>query len=218
MAWMASYGAIVTTSNGGDVRRTPPGDPTRLDLRARRSSFVLLLLIAAAVAVIVFWPGPPDPSGQSALQRYLERGDADGLPGWITFDFVQNLANVAMFLPVGLLGSLALRRRNWAVVFYAAAASGLIELVQLVLLPARVASLTDIASNTAGAVLGFLLSLGALARRARRRRRYLRGRRSAADSTRRAARAARISAGRQPRAPGSARSYGSSKWTDSSRI
>lgn len=191
MAWMTSYGAIATPATGGEPPRTSPGDPTRLDLPARRSAFVLLILIAAAVAVIVFWPGPPDPEGQSALQRYLERGHADGLPGWITFDFVQNLANVAMFLPVGLLGSLSLRRRNLAVVFYAAAASSLIELIQFVLLPARFASPTDVACNTAGAALGFLLSLPALARRARRRRRYLRGRRSAADSKRRTARAAR---------------------------
>ncbi len=183
----------MATSFDGPDRPRPRGlDAARVDRPVRRMAAVLLWLIAGVVAVIVFWPGPPDPGGQSALRDYLEQAHAGGLPSWINFDLVQNLANVAMFAPLGLLGSLALRRHNYLIVAYAAVASGLIELIQLLLLPHRVASLLDVAANTAGALVGFLLSIPALRRRLRRRRRYLRGRRSASDSRRRVARTARI--------------------------
>lgn len=168
-----------------------PGDPARLDRAARHTAGLLLVLFAAVIVVIVFWPGPPDPGGQTALSHYLHRAHTNGLPYWISFDLVQNLANVVMFVPLGLLGSLALRRHNFLVVVAAGAGSVLIELVQLVLLPDRVASLADIASNTIGAFIGFLFSIPALRRRRRRRRRYEQGRRGATDSKRQAARAAR---------------------------
>ena len=169
----------------------PAPDPTRLDARARRLAGALLCLMLVAVAVIVFWPGPPDAAGQGALQLFLSRNHRHGLPGWINFSLVENAANVVMFLPIGLLGSLARRRRNFLVVIYAAVASGLIELIQLILLPDRVSSWQDIAANTAGALIGFLLSLPALRRRWRRRRRLRLGTRGAGDSARRAARALR---------------------------
>ena len=168
------------------------GDPSRLDVASRRAAAALLLLILVVIAVIVFWPGPPDPGGQSALETYLRHPERHGLPPWITFDLVQNLANVVMFLPLGLLGSLALRRHNYLVVVYAAAASGLIEFTQLVLLPHRVASLWDVLANTTGAFLGLLLSIPALRRRRTRRRLYALGRRRAVDSQRRVARTARL--------------------------
>jgi VanZ family protein len=189
---MTSYDGISTARDDVAPPRPEPRDPMRLDLRARRTASVLLAVIILVIAVIVFWPGPPDPSGQNALEHFLYMAHANGLPRRITFNLVQNLANVAMFLPLGLLGSLALRRRNFLVVLYGALASGLIELTQLVLLPDRVASMEDVLSNTAGALIGFLISIPALRRRLRRRRRYLQGRRGAADSPRRAARMTQI--------------------------
>ena len=177
---------------GGPAATGPAADPSRLDRRARRLAGVLLGVILVVIAVIVFWPGPPDPNGQTALREYLDTGHRHGLPRWIDYNLVQNSSNVLMFVPIGLLGALALYRRNYLIVLYAGLASGLIELVQLVLLPDRVASWQDMAANTIGAFLGLLCALPALRRRRRRRRRYLQGRRSAADSPRRAARAARL--------------------------
>lgn len=168
-----------------------PRDPCRLDRAHRRAAAALLFLYAVGIAVVVFWPGPPDPGGQWSLKRYLSDGPAHGLPAWITFSLVESLANVLMFVPVGLLGSLAMRRHNYLVVVFAAAASGLIELVQLVVLPNRVASLQDVRANAIGALLGFLLAIPALRKRRRSRRRYRQGRRGAADSERRAALSAR---------------------------
>lgn len=176
---------------GGAPTVPAPADPGRIDRPARRLAGVLLCLILLVIAVIVFWPGPPDPHGQTALRLYLDRGHRAGLPRRIDYDLVQNLANVVMFVPIGLLGALALYRRNYLIVIYAGFASSLIELVQLVLLPDRVASWQDITANTVGAFVGLLCAVPALRRRRRRRRRLVIGRRSAADSPRRAARAAR---------------------------
>jgi glycopeptide antibiotics resistance protein len=182
-----------TTALGADVEADhEPADSALLDRRARRTAGVLLALIVITVAVIVFMPGPPDAGGQDALKAYLFRAHRHGLPLWINFDLIQNLANVVMFAPVGLLGSLALRRRNYLIVLIAALFSGLIEGTQLFLLPDRVASWADIAANTVGALIGFGLSVPALRRRQQRRHRYAHGRRSAADSPRRAARASRL--------------------------
>ena len=178
---------------GGPPRSArAPGDPGRLDRRSRRIAAVLLCVILMVIAVIVFWPGPPDANGQTGLRLYLDKGHRHGLPRWIDYDLVQNLSNVVMFVPIGLLGALALYRRNYLIVIYAGLASGLIELVQLVLLPSRVASWQDITANSVGAFVGLLCATPALRRRRKRRRRYLQGRRSAADSPRRAARAARL--------------------------
>jgi len=168
-----------------------PADPYRLDRMQRRLAAVLLALFLLAVAVIVFWPGPPAPAGQSSLKTYLSHGASRGLPEWITFGLVETLSNVVMFVPLGLLGSLALRRHNYLVVAFGALGSALIELIQLVALPARVASFDDIRLNTIGALIGFLLSVPALRSRHRRRSRYRAGRISAADSRRRAGRALR---------------------------
>ena len=76
-------------------------DPARLDRAARHTAAVLLTSVIAVVVVIVFWPGPPDPSGQDALHRYLAQAHANGLPYWISFNLIQNLANLVMFIPLG---------------------------------------------------------------------------------------------------------------------
>lgn len=169
-----------------DDARNAGGDAYRLDRLDRRVAGTLLTLFVVVVTLIVFWPGPPAPTGQSTLKNYLSQGRRHGLPSWITFAFIENLSNVLMFVPLGLLASLALRRRNYLVVPAAAVASGLIELVQLLLLPGRVASIQDVRANTIGALVGLLLSLPALRRRRRRRRQFRSGRLRAGESRRRA--------------------------------
>ncbi len=160
-------------------------DPER---RTRQWALGLLILTVLVIAVIVLWPGPPDPSGQDALVRFFNRAHRHGLPRWIGYNLVQNLSNMLMFAPVGLLGSLAARHHNWWVVPAAALGSTAIEMAQLLFLPGRVATLSDILANTGGTLIGFLLSVPALRRRSGRQRRAALGLRGAAD--------------RRPRTPG----------------
>ena len=64
------------------------------------------------VAIITFWPGPPDPDGQQALRTSCATPHLHGLPRWITFDKIEFGANILMFVPIGLFGALALPRRD----------------------------------------------------------------------------------------------------------
>ncbi len=149
--------------------RPTPVEPTLR--RLRMWSLIALVVFCLAVAVITFWPGPPDPNGQHWLRGFLERAHAHGLPAWITFGKIEFSSNVLMFVPIGLFGALALPGRRWLIVPAALVASAVIELVQAVALPLRYGTVRDVVSNTLGALLGFLLAtaiIGWLRRRARR--------------------------------------------------
>lgn len=169
----------------------------RRERRVRRISAALLVLVAATVVLIVFMPAPPDRTGQRNLVGFLARSHRQGLPTWIDFSLIETAANVAMFVPLGFLAALARRRRPWLVVLAAAVVSGLIETGQLLFLTERVASLHDVAANTAGALLGLLLAAPVLRRRRLRRRRAALGRRRARDRPR-TIRAGRRNTGRAP--------------------
>ncbi|MDN5825197.1 MAG: VanZ family protein [Arthrobacter sp.] len=135
--------------------------PEAVALGGRRRRLVALALTAAlyllAVAFIVFWPVPVDRPAQDALPRLLESWHAAGVPAWVDYQLIEWLANVVMFLPWGVLGTLLLPRRRWWVVpFSGLLASAAVESAQYIFLPARFASSADIVANTAGAVLGFV--------------------------------------------------------------
>jgi len=128
----------------------------------------LLAATAIVVAVIVFTPGPPDESGQRALAAWLDRVHTTWMPGWITFDLIEFASNAVMFLPLGLLGALAMTGRRWVTVPACAALSSAIEVVQSLVLPEREGSWQDIAANSLGALIGCLLALALLRRLALR--------------------------------------------------
>ncbi len=108
------------------------------------------------VAFIVFWPVPVDRPAQDTLPRLLESWHAAGVPLWVNYQLIELLANVIMFVPWGVLGTLLLARRWWWIVpFSGLLVSATVESAQYVFLPARYASTVDIVANTAGAVLGF---------------------------------------------------------------
>lgn len=135
---------------------TPP--PSSALRWMRVISAILLVAFCAVVAIITFWPGPPDPDGQQALREFLVRAHANGLPGWITFGKIEFGANILMFVPIGLFGALSLPRHRWLIIPAAFAASAAIEIVQHAGLPERVGSFRDVLANGLGATVGYLLS------------------------------------------------------------
>jgi hypothetical protein len=69
--------------------------------------------------------------------------------------------NVVMFLPVGVLAALLIRRRRWPLALLAGVAfTSVIELVQ-VPEPDRISDPRDLVMNTAGTMLGVLIVLAA---------------------------------------------------------
>lgn len=112
-----------------------------------------------ALALIAFWPSPVDAPVQGQLAAVLNWLHAHGVPRGINYNVVEAAANVALFLPVGFAGKMALPRAPWWRIAGAGLLiSGGIELGQFLLLPHRFASLLDVATNTSGALIGALLA------------------------------------------------------------
>jgi VanZ family protein len=145
------------------------------DRRAARAAFgsrrpwvIALVLYSALVAVVVGWPTPVDAGVHEMLTGALDRLHAAGVPSWVDYDVVERAANVAMFVPLGLLVTRVSRRWWWGLLV-PAALSGAAELTQDLVRPERFATWTDVATNTSGAALGVVVGVVLMRRRARAR-------------------------------------------------
>ena len=119
----------------------------------RRPVLVLLLVVyLAAVAAVTLTPGRSHTGSLGVVRTVLRWLDERGVP--LRFEVVEPLANVAMFVPFGVLVGLLLGlRRWWAVVLLGLATSATIETVQRVL-PDRFSTVQDVVMNTLGAAVG----------------------------------------------------------------
>ncbi len=126
-----------------------------------------LALYLLLVAYAVLNPSADAASTSVGLVReVLERLDAP--PRLV--DAAELGSNVVLFVPIPVLVGLLGGPRSvpvWLVL--GAAASGLIELTQRVLLAGRTPSLVDVAANTTGAVVGALVLQSLIAARDRSR-------------------------------------------------
>ncbi|WP_146243291.1 VanZ family protein [Curtobacterium sp. MCBD17_021] len=139
--------------------------------RSRSVAGVLAVGYGVAVVLIGFWGSPVDARAQPLLDRLIAAAQRRGAPSWFGYELFESLANVAFFVPLGLLVVLLAGARWW----WAGAAAGLlvsaaIETGQALFLPARVATIDDVVANTMGAVVGALLGVVLLGVGARRRR------------------------------------------------
>ena len=144
---------------------TVPVRPGRRRPHPRAAAVVAVLL---AVAVVTLGPPGPVADARRAVTAVVE-GLAAPWPGTVQRAQVEFVANVLLFVPVGALAALVLRRRSPLLpLALGAAGSVLVELAQTVL-PGRVPDLADVAANTAGTAAGVALTtvVLALARRPR---------------------------------------------------
>ena len=110
------------------------------------------------VLLIGYLPSRVDGGVEPAVRRVLAWLQGLGAPEWVNYDFADFVANIGFFVPIGLVAALLLPWRAWwAAIPLGAALSGLLELGQLLFLPERFASWTDVAANSAGAVIGALV-------------------------------------------------------------
>ncbi|MET3709263.1 VanZ family protein [Arthrobacter sp. UYEF6] len=118
-----------------------------------------LAAFLAALAIIAYWPSPVDQPIQGLLSSAFRFLHSHGVPAWFNYKFVEAAANVALFLPLGFMASLAFRTKSWwQIGGFGLLISGCMELGQLLFLHARFASPVDVATNTLGTVLGALLA------------------------------------------------------------
>lgn len=126
----------------------PPADP-----RMRRALVAALLVYVVALALIAFWPTHVDRDAGpllSAIERVFP---------WATYRRIEFTANIALFVPFGVLLTPLLR--SWPIALACGVGASLaIELVQEVVLPGRTASALDVLANSLGTAVGVVVALG----------------------------------------------------------
>ena len=135
-----------------------------------RALRIILGAYVAVLAVVGFFPSPIDRPVAAPLSRIIQWCGQHGL-GFITYASVEFGANIALFVPLGLLLALLFGpHRWWLAPVICFVATVLIELGQGALLPQRVASIGDVIANTVGGVLGTLTAVTIMAVLARNHR------------------------------------------------
>ncbi|MCU1545641.1 MAG: VanZ family protein [Homoserinimonas sp.] len=123
----------------------------------------ILGLVTLAYLGVVGWltlgPQPLDDNGRGALLRVIRYLQTFEGTGWITYSLIEFSANIAMFLPVGVLFVLLLGRRLWwlAIVLCIVLTLG-IEVAQEFLRD-RISDPRDIIANSLGGLIGVLSAL-----------------------------------------------------------
>ncbi|MGN6325859.1 VanZ family protein [Pseudolysinimonas sp.] len=124
---------------------------------SRRLIWIALLAYLVALALIAYWPTPVDRPADGQLFAVIRWLDAHGIT-LVTYDRIEFAANVALFVPFGLLLAGLLRRgRRWIALLICIAGSAAIEIGQGLFLPDRFASLGDVLANSLGAAIGVLV-------------------------------------------------------------
>ena len=120
---------------------------------------VALLVVLLVAIVLTLTPDAPTPGlvqFHESLARLVSRitlGQTD-----VSVEEAEALANVLLFVPIGLLLRLALPRAWSSLLLALATAASLgIEVVQYVLLPDRTPSLVDVLTNGGGTAIGLVL-------------------------------------------------------------
>ncbi|CAQ00295.1 putative VanZ-like membrane protein [Clavibacter sepedonicus] len=136
----------------------------------RRQAAVLLVAYVALIGLVTLTPDSVDRGVYPHLMRGVVFVQHHGIL-WFRYSMIEEVANVALFAPLGMLGVLASGApRWWIVVLAGTALSASVELAQGAFLPARVASVTDVAANGAGALVGATTAALVAARTRRRGR------------------------------------------------
>ncbi|MGF4043255.1 VanZ family protein [Paenarthrobacter nitroguajacolicus] len=116
---------------------------------------IALVAYVIGLAIVAYWPTPVDKPIQGTLARVLKYLHAQGVPEWFDYQFIEASANVAMFVPLGILATLAMpSKAYWQLVGMGLLASICMELGQLLFITARIYSAVDLVTNTLGCVIG----------------------------------------------------------------
>ncbi|MRG60442.1 VanZ family protein [Agromyces sp. CFH 90414] len=128
---------------------------------------LLLVPYLVVLGLFVFTPGDDAQPVGSALVIAAELVAALGVPFDAAYTVIEFGANIALFVPLGLLLVLAVRGMPvWGAALIGALTTCVIEVVQLAI-PGRFSTLSDVIANTLGTVLGAAIAWAALRRRSR---------------------------------------------------
>ncbi|MDZ5663466.1 VanZ family protein [Nocardioides sp. S-58] len=124
---------------------------------------LLTLLYLGFVGLVTLTPAEDQPDYSSLAARLLARleryPDLDPLTSRLSVDRVEFLANIGLFVPLGVFLLLLVGSRLWWVALAAGIVlTSMIENVQRQI-PGRVSDPRDVAANSIGMFLGILLAL-----------------------------------------------------------
>ncbi|MEV8250436.1 VanZ family protein [Microbacterium sp. NPDC076768] len=122
-------------------------------------AIILGIPFLAGLAALTLTPSRVEQSMPSFLDLILSTAHR---LGWTSLDFagLEVIANILVFLPIGILAFVLLPRRFWLLAILIGPLLSLaIETAQRVALPHRIATLNDVVANSAGALLGVALAL-----------------------------------------------------------
>lgn len=136
---------------------------------------LLTLLYLGFVGLVTLTPGQDQPDYSSLAGRILARleryPDLDPLTSRLSIERVEFLANVGLFVPLGVFLILLVGSRFWLVALAAGIVlTSMIESVQRQI-PGRVSDPRDVAANSIGMFLGIFLAIVLTLPAALRRRR-----------------------------------------------
>jgi glycopeptide antibiotics resistance protein len=113
-------------------------------------TFVYLL----AVCCITLTPQPVDSDSNRLVRDVIEAIHRWPPTSWVTYLGVEFTANIAMFIPMGVLFTLLLGiRRWWLALLIGVVSTCLIEGIQS-FMPTRYSEVRDLISNTLGTLVG----------------------------------------------------------------
>lgn len=125
-------------------------------LRDRRAAVAIAAAYLAGLVVLVAGPWGWALNRLTVRLYVFFRYDWPVAPDWAGPEHYGVLLNVLLFVPVGALAVLLLRRPWWWATAVAALGSAAIEVVQALFL-AREGDLGDVVANTLGAAIGALV-------------------------------------------------------------
>ncbi|MDJ0313993.1 VanZ family protein [Arthrobacter sp. H35-D1] len=129
---------------------------TPTNRRLHRISLCLMAAYLVALVLIVFWPTPVDRPAAGSLNHFIAWIHRRSVPTFIGYGKIEFSANIAMFIPMGIIAS-AWTKQAWAGLLVGFMASVCIELAQALFLAERFASGLDVLANTLGAGIGATL-------------------------------------------------------------
>ena len=140
-----------------------PGDRARYGVPVRdlqRIGVWRFVLTSALMAVVTLSPHRVDAGHGQEILRFLELLHRHGVPAWFGYRKLEFTANIALVIPLGFFLGLALpAEHRWTGYLLFPTFSAAIELSQKVLLPERVASVSDVAANSLGAWAGLTVAV-----------------------------------------------------------
>lgn len=128
-------------------------------MRSVRGRILLACLTGGYLWVLASLTLGPQPQTAGGVMAALAAMfAAHPVTAWLTEPVLEFCANIVLFVPAGLLAAIWLPRHlGWLSMPAGLALSGVVELVQALFLPDRVADVRDLVANTLGAAFGYVI-------------------------------------------------------------